>query len=347
MNQFLPMKISSHYTRPLLTRLDALPVDDCRASRGFTLIELLVVIAIIAILAAMLLPALASAKSKALRMQCMSGMRQMGVGFSTFTLDSGDMFPPGGWESSNASQLSWENWLYSYIGGVSPQSTLELDNVIFYPPDDPDLVAEASSLGYPIAPKIILCPADKFAKGSWTAAVHAAYKSYCMNSAGVNYGTQIQVDDKFRTYPLPDLNQPGAHGVGIYWTDRAAKPDWNAHGYNTSVVRDPSGTILLVENPSNVSAVGNQWPCVSCGPQGSGNWSALYQTDPNAPQDAATLGSATASGYSEGLQLYKAHGSRFNYLFHDNHVEPLKWQQTIGSGTPANPKGMWTVVQGD
>ena len=42
-----------------------------------------------------------------------------------------------------------------------------------------------------------------------------------MNSAGVNYGTQIQVNDKFRTYPLPDLNQPGAHGVGIYWTDRA------------------------------------------------------------------------------------------------------------------------------
>jgi prepilin-type N-terminal cleavage/methylation domain-containing protein/prepilin-type processing-associated H-X9-DG protein len=319
--------------------------DHHRTSGGFTLIELLVVIAIIAILAAMLLPALASAKSKALRIQCMNQMRQIGLGFPMFSGDNSDMLPPAGWESGNGSQLSWECWLYSYIGGVSPQSTL--DNVVFFPPDDPDLVAEASSLGYPIAPKVIRCPADKFAKGSWTTAVHAAYKSYCMNSAGVNYGTQIQVNDKFRTYPLPDLNQPGAHGVGIYWTDQKATPDWNARGYNTSVVRDPAGTILLVENPSNVAAVGNQWPCVSCGPQGSGGWSALYQTDPNAPQDTATLGSPTASGYSEGLQLYKAHGSRFNYLFHDNHVEPLKWQQTIGTGTPTAPKGMWTVAQGD
>ena len=325
--------------------------DDCRTSRGFTLIELLVVIAIIAILAAMLLPALASAKAKAQRIQCMSQMRQLGVGFSTFTLDSGDMFPPGGCSyggdpTKAAKQISWECWLYPYIGGTSPQSMLEQGDL--FPSDDPDLVAEASSLGFAIAPKIILCPADRFTKGGWTIKpFRYAIKTYCMNSAGVNYLTQVQVDDKFRTYPLPDLNQPGAHGVGIYWTDKFQQPDWNARGYNTSVVRDPAGTILLVENPSNVSAVGNIWPCVSCGPQGSGNWSALYQTDLNAPQDPATLGSTSASGYSEGLQLYKAHGSRFNYLFHDNHVEPLKWQQTIGTGTPTNPKGMWTVAQGD
>ena len=344
------MKISIFNNCRYFDGFKASPADDRGSRRGFTLIELLVVIAIIAILAAMLLPALASAKSKAQRIQCMSQMRQLGVGFTTFTLDSGDMFPPGGCSygsaTAAATQLSWECWLYSYIGGTSPQSTL--DQGVFYPPDDPDLVAEASSLGFPIAPKIIRCPADKFAKGSWTAAARAAYKTYCMNSAGVNYGSQIQVNDKFRTYPLPDLSQPGAHGVGIYWTDQKTTPDWDAHGYNTSVVRDPAGTILLVENPSNVSAVGNIWPCVSCGPLMSiANWSALFQTDPSAPQDSGTLGSTSASGYSEGLQLYKAHGSRFNYLFHDNHVESLKIEQTVGSGTPANPKGMWTVAQGD
>jgi prepilin-type processing-associated H-X9-DG protein len=45
--------------------------------------------------------------------------------------------------------------------------------------------------------------------------------------------------------------------------------------------------------------------------------------------------------------LYKAHNSRFNYLFHDGHVEALKMEQTIGTGTLTTPKGMWTVASGD
>ena len=84
----------------------ALPA--ARVTRGFTLIELLVVIAIIAILAALLLPALGSAKQTSWQAACINNQRQLNLAYVEFAADHENRFPyASAWAGEPSGMWAW------------------------------------------------------------------------------------------------------------------------------------------------------------------------------------------------------------------------------------------------